>query len=337
MTLTRRKFGSVGAAGVGLSLLHRRVWAQSAKISLKVGGQLPTTNPTTIAMEEACAEIRKQSNGDIDIRFFPAGQLGTDIAMQMQVRQGVLDMMTQSGVTLQQLVPIAGISGMAFAFKGYSEVWPALDGDLGAEIRAGMEKLKFFTFSKCLDSGYRHVTTSTRPINSIDDFKGLKIRVPPSPVWVTTFTALGASPTTISYNELYPALQTKIADGQENPLTIIESAKFYEVQKYCSMTAHAWDGFWIIANSSKWQSLPADAKELISRVFDASVVKQREATARLNVELEASLKNKGLIFNYPEKAPFRDALTKAGFYADWKKKYGPEAWAKLEKYSGILS
>jgi TRAP-type transport system periplasmic protein len=193
-------------------------------------------------MEEACAEIRKQSNGVIDIQFFPNAQLGSDVAMQGQVRQGILDMMTQSGLTLQQLVPVAGISGMAFAFKDYSQVWSAVDGDLGAEIRSGMEKFGLYAFPKCLDSGYRHVTTSTKPIDTVDDFKGLKIRVPPSPVWVTMFAGLGASPSSISINELYSSLQTKIVDGQENPLIIIDSGKLYEVQKYCSMTGHMWAG-----------------------------------------------------------------------------------------------
>jgi TRAP-type transport system periplasmic protein len=227
MRLTRRGFTSAAVASFAIRGFNRKDLAQGAKQNLKVGGQFPTTNPASIAMEEACAEIRKQSNGVIDIQFFPNAQLGSDVAMQGQVRQGILDMMTQSGLTLQQLVPVAGISGMAFAFKDYSQVWSAVDGDLGAEIRSGMEKFGLYAFPKCLDSGYRHVTTSTKPIDTVDDFKGLKIRVPPSPVWVTMFAGLGASPSSISINELYSSLQTKIVDGQENPLIIIDSVKLY--------------------------------------------------------------------------------------------------------------
>ena len=85
-----------------------------------------------------------------------------------------------------------------------------------------------------------------------------------------------------------------------------------------------------------WNALPEDARKLISAHFDVAAVKQREDVARLNTELETSLKQKGLTFNYPEKAPFRDALTKAGFYAEWKQKYGAEPWSKLEKYAGTL-
>ena len=108
-------------------------------------------------------------------------------------------------------------------------------------------------FRKILDSGYRNITTSNRPINAVEDLKGMKMRVPPSPVWVSLFTALGSSPTSITINELYSALQTKIVDGQENPLTVIEAGKYYEVQKYCSITEHMWDGLWIIANGKRDQ------------------------------------------------------------------------------------
>lgn len=107
-----------------------------------------------------------------------------------------------------------------------------------------MQKFGIYGFAKNMDNGFRNVTTSTKPINVVDDLKGLKIRVPPSSVWVTLFTALGASPTSINLNELYTSLQTKVVDAQENPLVLIEAGKFYEVQKYCSMTSHLWDGCW---------------------------------------------------------------------------------------------
>jgi tripartite ATP-independent transporter DctP family solute receptor len=288
-------------------------------------------------MEEACADIRRQSEGRIDIQFFPSAQLGSDAAMLTQVRSGALDMMTASGISMQVVSPIAGISGMAFAFSDYAHVWQAMDGELGAGIRDGLDKVGIYAFPKILDSGYRNITTSNRPINSVDDLKGMKMRVPPSPVWVSLFTALGSSPTSITINELYSALQTKIVDGQENPLTIIESGKYYEVQKYCSITEHMWDGLWIIANGKRIKSLPAEDLALITKSFETATVKQRAETERLNIDLESSLKAKGLVFNRPDKAQFRETLTKAGFYADWKQKYGADAWMILEKYSGKLA
>jgi TRAP-type transport system periplasmic protein len=335
MRLDRRQFGAGAIAGMA-ALWSTSTHAQKA-INLKVGGQFQATHPASMAMEEACAAIRKESSGRIDIQFFPSAQLGSDAAMLTQVRSGALDMMTASGISMQVIAPLAGISGMAFAFNDYAHVWQAMDGELGTAIRDGLDKVGIYAFPKILDSGYRNITTSTRPINSVDDLKGMKMRVPPSPVWISLFSALGSSPTSITINELYSALQTKIVDGQENPLTAIEAGKYYEVQKFCSITEHMWDGLWIIANSKRIKALAKDDLALITSQFEAATEKQRAETARLNSSLEGTLKEKGLVFNSPDKAPFRAALSKAGFYADWKAKYGAEAWAVLEKYSGALA
>ncbi len=335
MLFDRRQFGATAIGSVA-ALWGVPSLAQGAKVNLKVGGQFQDSHPSSKAMEAACADIRAQSGGRIDIQFFPNAQLGSDAAMLTQVRSGALDMMTASGISMQVVAPIAGISGMAFAFDDYAHVWQAMDGELGTSIRAGLDKVGIYAFPKILDSGYRNITTSTRPINTVDDLKGLKMRVPPSSVWVSLFTALGSSPTSITINELYSALQTKIVDGQENPLTVIEAGKYYEVQKYCSITEHMWDGLWIIANGKRIKSLAPDDLTLITKSFEAETAKQRVETARLNTDLEGALRAKGLVFNNPDKKPFREALSKAGFYADWKQKYGPEAWATLEKYSGTL-
>ena len=251
--------------------------------------------------------------------------------------EGVLDMMTASGIAMQVMSPVAGISGVAFAFPDYPQVWQALDGDLGAEIRAGLEKVGVYAFPKCLDSGYRDVTTSTKPINTANDFKGLKIRVPPSPLWVSLFSALGASPTSITINELYAALQTKVVDGQENPLTIIEAQKLYEVQKFCSLTSHMWDGFWMLANKRAWDGLPKDLQAIVARNLDMGAIAERDDIAKLNQSIQGDLEKAGLVFNKPDPAAFRAVLKKAGIYTEWREKYGADAWAVLEKYAGALA
>src|SRR3954462_10028313 len=153
--LTRRDLGAAALASVALGGRSSFPFSQGPKHSLNLGGKFQASPPASIAMDEACAEIRKESNGQIDIHFFPNAQLGSDAAMLQQVRQGVLDMMTASGIAMQVMSPLVGISGVAFAFPDYTKVWEALDGDLGAEIRAGLEKVGVYAFPKCLDSGYR--------------------------------------------------------------------------------------------------------------------------------------------------------------------------------------
>lgn len=336
MTLTRRTF-TFGATAVPALALGTRARAQGKVYKMRLGTPFLASHPGGARMIEACDLVRSETNGVIDISVFPGNQLGGESDMQSQLRAGALDFMTTSGVLLQTLVPTAGVNGMPFIFKDYAAVWPAMDGALGELIRASIDKVGLHTFPKCIDNGFRNITTSNRPINVPADLKGLKIRIPVTPLWVSSFKALGASPTTMNLTELYSALQTKVVDGQENPLVQIDTYRIYEVQKFCSMTGHVWDGNWLIANARKWNALPAEGQAVISRIFDEQAAKQREDVLKLNGDLEVSLKDKGLTFNYPDKAPFRQALADAGFYAEWKKKYGDAAWATLEKYTGTLA
>jgi TRAP-type C4-dicarboxylate transport system substrate-binding protein len=151
------------------------------------------------------------------------------------------------------------------------------------------------------------------------------------------YKAFEASPTSINFNEVYTALQTKVVDGQENPLAIVSTAKLFEVQKNLSMTNHMWDGFWFLANRRAWERLPEDVRAVVAKHINAAAMKEREDVAKLNAGLQQELAAKGMAVNQPDAAPFRDKLRKAGFYAEWKGKYGDEAWAILEKSVGSLA
>jgi TRAP-type C4-dicarboxylate transport system substrate-binding protein len=165
----------------------------------------------------------------------------------------------------------------------------------------------------------------------------MKLRVPPSPLWTSMFKAFDAAPASINFNEVYSALQTKIVDGQENPLAIISTAKLYEVQKYCSLTNHMWDGFWFLANKDAWNRLPENMRAIVARNINAAALKERDDVAKLNANLQQDLAGKGLAFNKTDATAFRDKLRSAGFYNEWKGKYGEEAWGILEKSVGKLT
>jgi tripartite ATP-independent transporter DctP family solute receptor len=253
------------------------------------------------------------------------------------LRSGGVEFFTLSGLILSTLVPAASINGVGFAFPDYPTVWKAMDGDLGAYVRQQIAKANLVAMDKIWDNGFRQMTTSTKPIVTPDDLTGLKVRVPPSPLWTSMFKSFGAAPTTINFNEVYSALQTKIVDGQENPLAVISTAKLYEVQKYCSLTNHMWDGFWFLANRRAWEALPEDIRTVVAKNINAAGLKERDDVARLNARLEEKLTAQGLAFNAPAAAPFRDKLRQANFYTDWKAKYGDQAWALLEKSVGSLA
>jgi tripartite ATP-independent transporter DctP family solute receptor len=254
--------------------------------------------------------------------------------MLSQVRSGGVEFFTLSPLILSTLVANASISGIGFAFSDYDAVWAAMDGDLGKYVRGEIEKSNLVVMEKIWDNGFRQITSSVGPIETPANLEGFKIRVPVSPLWTSMFTALKSAPASINFAEVYSALQTKIVDGQENPLAIISTAKLYEVQQFCSVTNHMWDGFWFLANKRAWEAMPQDMREIVAKNLNEAGVKEREDVAKLNATLEQELAAKGMKINHPDAAPFRQTLKDAGFYSEWKGKYGDEAWAILEKAVG---
>jgi tripartite ATP-independent transporter DctP family solute receptor len=339
MPLSRRRlFAAAGstvlAGAVGAPVVAR---AQQAEWTYKYANNLPAPHPMNVRAREMAAAIKQETKGRFDLQIFPSSQLGSDTDTLSQLRSGGVEFFTLSGLILSTLVSAASINGMGFAFPSYDTVWKAMDGELGAYIRAQIAKANLVVLEKIWDNGFRQTTTSTKPVATPADFHGMKLRVPPSPLWTSMFEAFGAAPASINFNEVYSALQTKIVDGQENPLAIISTAKLYEVQKYCSLTNHMWDGFWFLANKRAWEALPEDVRAIVAKNVNAAGVKERDDVAKLNASLQQDLAAKGLIFNKLDPAPFRNALRAAGFYTEWKKKYGDEPWAILEKAVGKLA
>jgi tripartite ATP-independent transporter DctP family solute receptor len=339
MSISRRTVLKASAAAtvlgsVGMPFVAR---AQSAEFVYKYANNLPDTHPLNVRAREMSAAIKTETNGRVDLQVFPNNQLGSDTDMLSQIRSGGVEFFTLSGLILATLVPAASINGIGFAFPDYDTVWKAMDGELGAYVRGEITKANLVVMDKIWDNGFRQTTSSSRPINGPDDFKGFKIRVPVSPLWTSMFKAFDASPASINFSEVYSALQTKVVEGQENPLALISTAKLFEVQKYCSMTNHMWDGFWFLANRRAWEKLPADLRAIVAKNINAAAVNERVDTEKLNATVRQELTAKGLIFNQPAVAPFRDKLRQAGFYAEWKGKYGEQAWSLLEKSVGKLA
>ena len=336
---TNRRGLLKGIAGVAATtMVPGIVLAQSAnKVTMKIAITLPDSHPTPTALKAACAEILKESNGRLSIDVYSSGQLGSDTDTLSQVRSGAIDFVCTAGSIYGNLIPVASINSIAFAFPDYATVWKAMDGELGAHMRGAFDKVNLVAVGKVFDHGFRQITHSGKPITSPKDLEGMKIRVPASPILTDMFRDLGASPATVPIGELYTALQTKVVDGQENALPTIDAAKLYEVQKYCSFTSHVWDCFTLVGNKRSWSALPEDLRALATRILDAHALKQRAAHETLNSGLEAKLKGAGMQFNKVDGKPFREMLQKSGYYADWKKKFGADAWALLEKYTGKLA
>jgi TRAP-type transport system periplasmic protein len=229
----------------------------AAEFVFKWGTNVPAAHPLNVHAQRAADAIRQETDGRFELQLFPNNQLGGDTTMFAQLRSGELECFSLSGVNvLSSAVPAAAIYGLGFAFRSYDAVWKALDGKLGLHLRKQIESSGLVVMERIWDNGFRQITTSTRPIVSPADLNGLKIRVPTSALWISLFQSLGASPGGIDFSDVYPALQARIFEAQENPLVIISTAKLYEAQRYCSLTNHMWDGWWLLINRRAWERLP---------------------------------------------------------------------------------
>jgi tripartite ATP-independent transporter DctP family solute receptor len=309
--------------------------ARAAEFSYKAGTNQPVDHPLSVAMRDLWAAVKKETNGRLDVATFPNNQLGGDTAMLTQLRSGALHFMTLDGGILQSVVPAAAIQGVGFAFKDSKAAHTAFDGKVGAYVRSEIAAKGLYAFERIWENGMRNVTSSTKPINTIADFANFKIRTPESKLYLDLFKSLGASPTPINFSELYTALQTHVVDGQENPLLNIEVARFFEVQKYVSMTSHMWSGYWLLSSAEVWKGLPPDIQAVVTKNAEIYGLRQRASVMALNDSLVGKLRSQGMTINTPDRAPMRAHL--GDFYKSMKSAFGTTAWDTLESYTGKLA
>jgi tripartite ATP-independent transporter DctP family solute receptor len=336
MKPTRRAFTAGAAAAVSAVALPR--YAKAAEFSYKIGTSTPSAHPFNKRLIEAGEKIGRASNGRMEFQVFPDSQLGGDNDILQQARSGAIEFCQPTGQILSGILPVTAVNAMGFIFANYDQVWAAMDGDLGRFVRDQIiAKTNLYPMERIWDLGFRQVTTSNHPVKVAADLEGMKLRTPIAPSLISMFRALKAAPVGMQYAEVYSALQTHIVDGQENPLSQVEAGKLYEVQKYVSMTNHVWDGYWICCNNKAWAALPDDLKKIVAESLNETGLDQRKDVAALNDSVKGLIESKGMVFNDTTPDTFRAALTKAGFYTEWKAKFGDDAWTLLEKYVGKLS
>lgn len=332
--ISRRGFlaasgGAVVAASVGR--------ARAAEFTLKLGHDQPVEHPQNVRAMEAAANITRESNGRLVVRVYPSSQLGGDTQMMAQLRTGALELLQIGTNIIANSVPVASVATLPFAYKGYDDLWSTLDGSLGRLIAAKVATLGLKVFDKSWDGGFRNVFTSERAVRAPSDMKGMKLRVPEAPVQIAVFKALGASPTPVSNNELYLALQTKLVDGAEVPLSNIETARYYEVTKFLSLTRHQPTPYMMLGNANAWKRLPKELQEIVERNLDASALQQRQDIATGEAALEAKLKGQALTLIDPDREAFRSVVRQAGLFEQWRQQFGSEAFEALEASVGKLT
>ena len=329
-SFTRRHFvGGMGAfALAGCATVKR-----GPEMRYRLGLSQPADSPNAIGLNEMAERVRSDTGGAMQIEVIPESKLGSDSVMIGMVQKGELELYL-GGNVFGPLVPVTEMPGLPFTFRDSNEVFAALDGDLGDHIRGELAAKGLRAFRYGMDNGFHHLTTSTKPIRSVDDLAGMKIRTPVQKMTVEFFEALGAKPMTFTLNRLYEVCRDRIVDGQTDPLAIVVLLKLYEVQTYLSLTNHWWSGFTLVANQAKWDALPTDYRECIDGHAKTAALAQRGDIERINAGAIEMLRAKGMVVNQADTSGFRKPL--AAFYARWKGIYGERAWALLESRVGRL-
>jgi tripartite ATP-independent transporter DctP family solute receptor len=309
--------------------------ARAAEITGKAGTNQPPDHPLSVAMKDLWDAVRTQTNGRVDVAVFPNNQLGGDTAMMQQLRDGALQVMTLDGGILEAVVPVAGIQSVGFAFADSAGAFRAFDGKLGAYVRGEIEAKGIHPFDKIWENGMRMITSSTRAVHNDADLAGFKMRTPNSRIALDLFRSLGAAPTSMNFSELYTSLQTHVVDGQENPLANIEFARFFEVQKYLTLSGHMWGGYWLLAGGEWWKGIPPDLQAAITRNASTYTDRQRRDVMKLNDNLIGKLRSQGMdVIEKPDRASMKAKLGE--FYGRWKGEFGATPWSLLEGYAGKL-
>jgi len=292
-TLTRRS--AVALAGACLALAASGpVFAQDIKErTLKFATQNPKGHPIVTGMEKFAEVVEARSGGKIKVKLFPGGVLGGDAQNMTALQGGTLELVSLNSGILANVAPEFAIFDFPFLFANAKEADAVVDGPFGQSLHAklepkGIHGLTYF------ELGFREITNSKHAIHKVEDIEGLKLRVIPNAINVDWVKALGANPTPLAFPELYAALEQKAIDGQENPATVILANKFYEVQKFMTMTNHQYNPQSVIISKKVWDTMSADEKKLIEdAAAEASKAQRAAARAQADTAL-AELKKNGV-------------------------------------------
>ena len=224
--------------------------------------------------------VEAGTNGEVKISIHPAYELGNDPAMLDGVRLGTIDIVTTGNPFYTRFAPELNALDLPFLFKSYEHVYKVLDGEIGRELMAVLEKHQMKGLG-LWEIGFRNVTNNVRAVHEPADLKGLKLRTTPNPAHVQAFKLMGAIPTPMPFPEVYLALQTGTVDGQENPVVTIYQNRLHEVQKYLSLTAHAYTAAPVVMNLRRFNSLPASAQAVILEAGIKAAAPQRKNNQEL--------------------------------------------------------
>jgi tripartite ATP-independent transporter DctP family solute receptor len=282
-------------AGAAL-LVSTAAFAQFAERTIKFTNGVNEDHSVGVGVRKMQEVLNAKTGGKMKINAFWGGSAGGDLAAAQATRAGTQEIVCTSGSALMGIVKELGAFDLPFLFANEKEAYTVLDGPAGQYFNKKLEAAGLVNLAYW-ENGFRNLTNSKRPVSKIEDFDGLKIRVMQNSIFLDTFKALGANPTPMAFGEVFPALETKAIDGQENPFSTIETAKLYEVQKYLSVTRHAYSPFFVLYSKKLWDQLnPQEQAVLREAALEGQAVQRDASRAQDQKSLEI-LRTKGMVVN----------------------------------------
>lgn len=318
---------------MALMLLVPTTALAAKKYSLRVGS-IQAEDFYLHRMITKFSEIVKQkTDGQVEVKLFPSSVLGSERDMIEGMRMGTLEAMLGYGGVLALYIPEFDVMNMPYIFENYAQIHAVLNGPIGKELADKYHKKTGVRIVWFLDHAFRQVYNTSRKIEKIEDFKGLKIRSVESPIYIETFRAMGMNPTPLPFGEIYTAVQTHVVDGHEQEDSGFVSMKFYEIEKFCAVTNHIYNPAPLHISDVFLNRLP---EKLRKAVLDAAVeagtwwnMQEGAAEKEQLAAREWLIKEKGIVYTYPDVPAIKKMLLP--LQDSFAKKIGPECVATLEK------
>ncbi len=291
-----------------------------AHIVIRVGHGHTADHSYQLGLEKSKEILEQQTAGRMTLEFYPDAQLGNERQMQNMLSAGTLEVAITGLANVYD--PAFALFDFPYLYEDRAHIKRVMYSDLMEEMQKPM-LAQGVRILGVMEVGFRNIT-SNRPLEIPTDLEGFRIRTPESPAQVETFKALRAIPVPMSFNVLYGALADNVVEGQENPLENIYNAKFYEVQRYVTMSRHIYNFAYVLISEEFWQSLTAEDQRLLREAVRTGCYYQIDYLAAQETELELALKDQGMEFIYPDREAFK-AATQPAYQAEFVKSLEPRA------------
>jgi len=295
-------------------------------VVLKAGHAVAETHPYHLGLEKFKQIVEDKTNGAVKIDIYANGTLGSERDMIEGLQLGTLDLVVTSTGPVINFVPEMGVVDLPFIFSSREHAYKVLDGEIGQNLLMKFNDIGIVGLAFC-ENGFRHLTNSKRPVENVEDIKGLKIRTMENEVHQAAFKELGADPTPMAWGEVYTALQQGTIDGQENPVPIIYNMKIYEVQKYLALTGHFYSPALLLMSQKSFNKLTPEQQEIFKNAAVEAAAYEREQIKVQEDEQLSKLEELGMVITRPDKNALREATK--GVYDKYKDRFGKDMIQKI--------